>query len=577
MAAFSEISKIILRHWNFYTTPRSTEPDEARKEYITRVVFYFATILDSPTALISVIVYQTTHLIPINVPIASTLAVILLFISWRLINRGKWHYVRYLLIGYTYLVGAYISFAYGFSVPGTLFFVAALLFAAMVTPPKVLWITSALSIIALLVIIWGETAGLLQYGRPLQVSVVANIIVVFLLFTGVGALLHFLTHQFENALIRAEANAQELKAYQAHLETLVAERTAQLEKEVAERRASEAKLAKAQHIAKLGHWEWDIQEGLLSWSKNTQEIFHLAPDDFGATIENFLKFVPPDDVEMIQSEFWKVYHAKGKRGSFNHRVILPNGETRMLHQEWELVAGNTEHPERIFGVAHDITERWQAETELKASLEEKIILLKEIHHRVKNNLQIIASLLYLQSQKTDNPIALEALQNSYGRVQSMALVHETLYQSGNLAAIDFGAYIHTLISHLKQSHQSLPHSPRFEMSIAPIALDVDKAIPCGLILNELITNALKYAFKDGETATPTIRINIQVDAENKRHLLIADNGIGLPETAAHTLIGAANDLRKSSLGMTLIRQLARQIHADIRVDTHAGTCIELVF
>ncbi len=570
---------LIRKHWDFYTAPQSPLPDDARKEYITRAVFYFATVLNAPIVLISAILYSKMHLIPLNVPTVSILASIFFFFNWRLIQRGRWYLARYLLIGFTYLVAVYISLSYGFSVPGMLFFVAALLFAAMITPPKVLWSTSALSAATAIAIAWFQHIGVLTYGDPLAVSFTANIIVVTLLFGGIGSLLHFLTAQFEKAIIRAEANAQELKAYQAHLESLVAERTAQLEKEIAERRESERTLAKAQHIAQLGNWEWDIPSGEVRWSEETKLIFHLAPDDGGAKIDSFINFVHPDDRLKIETLFTEAINARQPAFTFNHRVILPNGDLRMIHEEGELIYDAEGMPIRVFGIVQDITRQWKADEALKASLDEKDTLLREIHHRVKNNLQIIRSLLYLQARQTNNPIAQVALEDSYQRVQSMALVHETLYQSANLAAINFGDYTRSLANNLQQSYNGSGWSPKINLDIAPIPMEIDIAVPCGLILNELISNALKYAFPN-QPNDATITLKLFVDDDGKRHLIVRDNGVGLPAEVVTELTGEMRHKAHNghhSLGISLIRQLTAQLKGTLHVDSTNGTRIELTF
>ncbi len=570
---------LIQKYWDFYTTPQSSLPDDARKEYITRAVFYFATVLNAPIALTTAIIYTSTHLIPVNVPTVSILAAVFLFIGWRLIQRGYWRIVRYLLIGFTYLVATYVSLSYGFSVPGMLFFVAALLFAAMITPPKVLWSVSLLSAATAIAIAWLQRINIVSFGDPIAISFTANIIVVILLFGGIGALLHFLTRQFENALIRAEATAQELKAYQTHLEQLVAERTAQLEKEIAERRESERTLAKAQHIAQLGSWEWDIASGEVQWSEETKLIFQLAGDDNGAEIESFLNFVHPDDRQQIETAFTAAVNAHQPTFTFDHRVILPNGETRMIHGEGELIYDDRQNLSRVFGIVQDITRQWEADEALKASLAEKDTLLREIHHRVKNNLQIIRSLLYLQARQTDNAIAQDALEDSYQRVQSMALVHETLYQSTNLAAINFGDYARSLTNNLKQSFTGSGWSPEIKLDIATIPLEIDTAVPCGLILNELVSNALKYAFPK-QPAGASITLQLFTGDDGKRHLVVHDNGVGIPEESVAELTGKIR-LRKKhehqSLGVSLIRQLTTQLKGTLHVDTTHGTRIELIF
>jgi PAS domain S-box-containing protein len=223
--------------------------------------------------------------------------------------------------------------------------------------------------------------------------------------------------------------------------------------------------------------------------------------------------------------------------------------------------------ECLLTVVRDITERKQAEECIKASLEEKEILLKEVHHRVKNNLQIVSSLLYLQAARTEHSGAVSALRESQNRIRSMALIHERLYQSPNLASVDMGEYTRTLVSDLRHSHKATDSPVQLALNIEDIPLAVTEAIPCGLIINELVSNALKHAFPDGRTGQITIELKRNDD--DSCLLLVSDDGIGIPE---------AVDFRNaSSLGLTLINSLVKQLDGTVELDRRRGTSFRISF
>lgn len=202
---------------------------------------------------------------------------------------------------------------------------------------------------------------------------------------------------------------------------------------------------------------------------------------------------------------------------------------------------------------------------IEKSLAEKEILLKEIHHRVKNNLQIISSLLNLQSRQIDDPKALEAIREGRNRVASMALIHKNLYQEDDLTGVNAADYIDKLTDSLMSSYQVSDHEVRFEKDIDPVQLDVDVVIPLGLILNEIITNCLKYAFPEGQPGL--IRMSLK-EQENGIHLNVSDNGKGLP---------AGFEVEElNSLGFRLIKAFAQKLEAALNISSQFGTQIEVV-
>ena len=204
--------------------------------------------------------------------------------------------------------------------------------------------------------------------------------------------------------------------------------------------------------------------------------------------------------------------------------------------------------------------------ELQRLLTEKERLLKEIHHRVKNNLQIVMSLLNSQASYLSDEGALSAIQESQHRVQAMALIHQKLYQSEGIARIPMSAYIQEVVTYLHESFD-LPQPIGFDLQIEPIELDVTQAVPLGLIINEALTNALKYAFPAGRTGS--VKIELREMGEEGYELVIADDGVGLPADYDPT--------RSRSLGMTLIRGFSEQLGGQLQISGQSGLRLRLLF
>ncbi len=211
--------------------------------------------------------------------------------------------------------------------------------------------------------------------------------------------------------------------------------------------------------------------------------------------------------------------------------------------------------------------RREAEEYLKKSLEEKDILLREVHHRVKNNMQIISSILRMQSRNIDDPKLKDILQESQNRIHTMALIHENLYNHESLANIKFSTYIKSLSGNIARTYASQHANIKFEYKMDDAYLPIDTAIPCGLIINELISNSFKYAFNGNSTGM--ININFKELKENAYQLIVSDNGIGIP---------ANIDITKTkSLGMKILHKLVQQIDGTLQSDFSNGTKFTITF
>lgn len=218
-------------------------------------------------------------------------------------------------------------------------------------------------------------------------------------------------------------------------------------------------------------------------------------------------------------------------------------------------------------------ERKQVHQELKDRAYQQELLLKEIHHRVKNNLQIVSSLLRLQTRYTHDQAAQEILRDSQQRLKSMALIHAKLYQSQNLARIDFANYLHSLGASLFQSYAVDPASISFKIQVDELFLDIDTAITCGLIINELVSNSLKYAFPPALTtqreSSNQIYLELKATSNDQFTIIVRDNGVGLP---AHL-----DPFQTESLGLQLVMRLSEQLKGHVAVDRSQGTTFAITF
>lgn len=310
------------------------------------------------------------------------------------------------------------------------------------------------------------------------------------------------------------------------------------------------------------------KDAILVFDAETLKFFEVndaALDLYGYTQEEFLKLIPTD----ISAE--PEASNKAVKKLANH---LPIGNVADFERKHKRSDGTIflaeiissafilDGRKMICNIMRDITERKRAENQIQFALKEKEVLLREIHHRVKNNMQVISSLLRLQSANIREKQYVDMLKDSQSRIKSMALVHEKLYQSENFAEVDFNEYTKALVNSLFRSYGADPVKIALRVEVDDVSLELDRAIPCGLIINELVSNALKYAFPEDREGE--IRVTLGSTKEDEFKLTVSDNGAGMPEQI---------DFRNTeTLGLHLVTILAEdQLYGNIELNRIGGT------
>lgn len=280
----------------------------------------------------------------------------------------------------------------------------------------------------------------------------------------------------------------------------------------------------------------------------------------------------------LDSDLWPGEVASRMRA--NDLAVLQSGETSRVTEEVPLKDGSVHHMlsfrfpftdaagcRMLGGFSVDITEQMKTERSLHTALAAKEVLLKEVHHRVKNNLQIISSLLNIQADQLADPQLATVFRESQQRVHTMAMIHERLYGQEDVESLDFREYVEELARNLMGAYGVNPSRIHLVLKLSEVSLELNQAIPCSLILNELLTNSIKYAFPNGSAGT--ITVGLELNEGNVVTLRVVDNGVGLRLPL--------NGGESQSLGLKIVRILARQLRATLEQGDAPGTSISLSF
>lgn len=313
-------------------------------------------------------------------------------------------------------------------------------------------------------------------------------------------------------------------------------------------------------------WTYNKEKGVTTSNKNFNDYIKKAYNK-DAIKNNKKEKVRYSDES--QHDFWDKKYSKTFKGESQYFISTKeDGKGNKIIKEVFL---NPIYDEKgkiveVSGIGHDITEKTLSEQKLKESLSEKEVLLKEVHHRVKNNLQVISSILNLQSSYVKDENTLNILRESQNRIKSMSFIHESLYKTDDFSKINFSEYIFSLSKNLVHSYGIYSDLVELETNLEEVYLNLDLSIPCGLIINELVSNSLKYAFTEDRKGI----IKIYLFEKNKViNLIVQDNGLGLPK--------GINYKETDSLGLQLVMTLAEQIDAEVLLDNINGAKYTIIF
>lgn len=364
-----------------------------------------------------------------------------------------------------------------------------------------------------------------------------------------------ITNQMESAHLAKEAEREKLRAEFAE------ETSRRLKKEIDERIAAEEELKSAKEFnqyiidSSIDMIIATDSEGMVT------EFNQAAANGFRYQKKSILDgpvdplFADEADMNIILE---RVFNDEKWSGEVNCRRA--DGSIFIGYLSASILFGPDDRGIGTMGVLRDITELKSAEIELKNNVHQKEILLKEVHHRVKNNLQVISSILNLQTGYIDDEATLAVIKECQDRIKSMAFIHESLYQKEDFAEVNFSEYLQNLVNNLKYSYMSPDRNILVDFDIEEISLSLDSAIPCGLIVNELVSNCFKYAFKN--QATGSIKVSLAKDKDNNKLLVVHDSGQGLPQDL--------NIETNDSLGLQLVWTLVDQIDGEIKYEFDAG-------
>lgn len=335
---------------------------------------------------------------------------------------------------------------------------------------------------------------------------------------------------------------------------------------------NEALLKEAGQLAHVGAWDMevvnsqDLSANQLRWSDETFRIFGYKPGEVKVTNEFFFQRVRPEDGHKIREAMADAIRLK-QPYKLEHGIIRPDGAPATVLEYAEIAYDENSRPIHITGAVQDITELKRVEEALQASLHEKEILLRELYHRTKNNMQVISSFLHMQFSKTRDKKVRQMFNDTQNRIRGMSMVHEKLYRSKDLSRLDLGEYTKELAGSIIASYKALRNKVTLSLDIEDIPVSIDAAIPWGLILNELVSNSLKYAFPGDRKGEITISMHRKGSGEIS--VSYSDNGVGFPP--------GFNLYQAKTLGMRLILNLVYQLNGNLELENGTGVLFKISF
>jgi PAS domain S-box-containing protein len=322
-----------------------------------------------------------------------------------------------------------------------------------------------------------------------------------------------------------------------------------------------------------GVWDWDIASDSADYSRRWKEMLGYGDADILPTNQEWVTRIHPDDQLRVADTMQAYLEGRTEIYVVEYRLRCKDESYKWILGRGMVVSRSPEgKPTRMIGTHTDITAQKKSEDALQSSLREKVALLNEVHHRVKNNLQVITSLLRLEARRSAQADTKVVLGEMQGRIRSMAVLHESLYRSGIFASVDLGAYLKNLATQAFRAQMSPRSGVRLQLELTPIQVSMDQATPCGLLVNELISNALKHGFPDDHSGE--VRIELQALAAGQGgptsvRLCVSDTGVGLSADF--------ESRRDNSLGLQLVSDLTRQLDGVLEIGPRPRAIFTVTF
>jgi two-component system CheB/CheR fusion protein len=319
------------------------------------------------------------------------------------------------------------------------------------------------------------------------------------------------------------------------------------------------RLLAALKASRCGTWRWDIAEDLVEWDEALCQVYRIAPAAAPRSATEFLALIHPDDRDAVWGKVSACIET-GAEAEYEFRTTA-GGEVRWIYDRSALVRNPDGSPRYMLGACFDVTDRRRIEEERDAALRRQTLLLHELSHRVKNHLSMVTSLLRMKASRQKDPVAVADFRRAIERVNTIAYLHEHLYRSDSVETVDVRTYLDDICDNLQRSLLA-ETKIALQRDLQAFDLHVDQAVPVGLIVNELITNAAKYAFNPGQKGRITVRFHVRGD---RAIVTISDDGRGIDMYAV------------PGVGTKLIRSLAGQIDARLRIVSRNGLTCSLSF
>lgn len=320
----------------------------------------------------------------------------------------------------------------------------------------------------------------------------------------------------------------------------------------------------AELLADIGIWEIDHQKDEIFWSDQMYRILGYEPEQHEPSYKSYLRQMSPQEQERVHLNFIDSLYNKNSF-EITYRIKLPNNQIKYVEARAIHFYNDVGEPFFTIGTSQDVTDWILDKQRLEKSLEENQTLLGEIHHRVKNNLAVVAGLLQLQWLKEDDPELVKTLKEGANRMRAVAGIHKQLYESGDYSSVALGENITKLVTDIVSTMMS-EKEINIKSNCDRVYLNIKQTMPCTLIVNELVTNSIKYAFEGKAKGTITVDLTMSDDLVR---LEVSDNGVGLPDDF---------DSERESLGMNLIKTLTNQLNAEYNFrSSEKGTTFSMQF